>query len=137
MSLPIFNPTSASARSPILVVDDDPAGSAETIATLGAEGFAAVAESGGDAALRRARHSLTHVVVCELYVPCAEGPCLVRVLKGERARLPRLLVLVHTRHTSESDTKWALAAGCDAVVPKGVPGGALVREVRRLEGFAA
>ena len=137
MSLPIFTPASASARPPILVVDDNLAESATTSATLEAGGFAVVAESEGDAALRYARRSLTHLLVSELYVPCAEGTCLVRVLKGDRARLPRLQVLVHTRHTTQLDTEWALAAGCDAVVPKGASTSVLVREVRRLEGFAA
>jgi CheY-like chemotaxis protein len=137
MSLPIFTSASASARPPILVVDDNPAASSATLASLEAGGFAAVAESEGDAALRHARRSLTHLLVSELYVPCAEGACVVRVLKGERARLPRLRVLVHTRHTTESDTEWALAAGCDAVVPKGASSAVLMREIRRLEGFAA
>lgn len=137
MSLPIFSPASASARPPILVVDDNAGESAATLAALDAGGFAGVAELEGDAALRHARHSLTHVLVSELYVPCAEGSCVVRVLKGDRARLPRLQILVHTRHTTQSDTEWALAAGCDAVVPKGASTGVLVREVRRLEGFAA
>src|SRR4051812_24091639 len=137
MSLPIFNSASASARPPILVVDDNAAESAATLAALEEGGFAAVAESGGDAALRYARRSLTHVFVFELYVPCAEGSRVVRVLKGERTRLPRLQVLGHTRHTTESDTEWGLGAGCDAVVPKGASLAVLVREVRRLEGFAA
>lgn len=137
MGLPIFTPASASARPPILVVDDNADESAATVSTLDAGGFTAVAESAGDAALRHARRALTHLLISELYVPCAEGACLVRVLKGERARLPRLHVLVHTRHTSQSDTEWALAAGCDALVPKGASTAVLMREVRRLEGFAA
>jgi len=137
MGLPIFSPASASARPPILVVDDNPAESAATVAALAAGGLAAVAESEGNAALGHARHSLTHLLISELFVPCAEGACLVRVLKGERARLPRLRVLVHTRHFTEPDTEWALATGCDAVVPKGASMAVLLREVRRLEGFAA
>jgi DNA-binding NarL/FixJ family response regulator len=86
------------------------------------------------AALRRVRHGLTRLVVSELYVSCAEGPCVVTVLKADRARLPRLRVLVHTRHTSGADAAWALAAGCDALVPMPAEPGVLLREVRRLEG---
>jgi len=137
MGLPIFSPMSASGQPPVLIVDDNPAESAVTLATLEAGGFAAVAESEGDAALRHARRSLTRLLISELYVPCAEGDCVVTVLKSERARLPRLQVLVHTRHTSTFDTEWAFAAGCDALVPKGASAGVLVREVKRLEGFAA
>ena len=136
MGLPSFSPQLASALPPVLVVDDDCGESALTLARLRAGGFAAVAESEGDSALRRARGSLTHVLISELYVPCAEGDCVVRVLKSDRARLPRLLVLVHTRHTTQLDREWALAAGCDAVVPKGASAAVLIREIRRLEGFA-
>ena len=127
----------ASARPPVLVIDDITGESDVTVAALGHAGYVAVAESAGDAALERARHSLTRLVVSELYVPCAEGACVVTVLKGDRRRLPRLQVLVHTRHTTPADTDWALAAGCDALVPKGMSAAVLIREVRRLEGFAA
>jgi CheY-like chemotaxis protein len=137
MDLLIFSPTQVPAQPAILVLDSDPEESAKTIATLEAGGFTAVGEPDGDAALRHARGSLTRVLVSELYVSCAEGGCVVQVLKSERTRLPRLQVLVHTRHTSAADTEWALAAGCDALVRKGTATAVLVREVRRLEGFAA
>ena len=128
---------SGSARLPVLVVDDISSESDVTVAVLDGAGFIAVAESEGDAALERARNRLTRLVVSELYIPCAEGECVVTVLKGDRHRLPRLQVLVHTRHTTAADTDWALAAGCDALVPKGTSAAVLIREVRRLEGFAA
>lgn len=136
MGLSTFSPVLASALPPVLVVDDNVAESAVTLASLGAGGFAALAEPDGDCALQRARGSLTQVLVSELYVPCAEGDCIVRVLKSDRARLPRVLILVHTRHTTALDREWALAAGCDAVVPKGASAAVLVREIRRLAGFA-
>jgi len=128
---------SASARPPVLVIDDITGESDVTVAALDRAGFIAVAESEGDAALKHARNSLTRLVVSELYVPCAEGACVVTVLKGDRYRLPRLQVLVHTRYTTAADTDWALAAGCDALVPKGTSAAVLIREVRRLEGLAA
>ena len=118
----------------VLVVDDDPAGVAATLDTLEAGGIAAVGETEGDAALQRARGILTRVAVSELYVASADGPCVVAPLKQDRARLPRLGVLVYTRHTSEADTAWALAAGCDGLVRKPARPGVLVREVRRLDG---
>lgn len=127
----------ASAHAPVLVLDDIVAQSVVTVTTLQDAGFRAVAESNGDAALRRARSELTHLMVSELYVPCAEGSCVVSVLKADRRRLPRLQVLVHTRHSSALDTDWALAAGCDAIVPKGGASDVLIRELRRLDGFAA
>jgi len=123
--------------APVLVVDDNTAECGDTVAVLAAAGFAAVPESEGDAALRHARTSLTLLLVSELYIPCAEGICIVAVLKGDRARLPRLRILVHTRHSNDADTEWALAAGCDAIVYKSSAPGTLVRELGRLEGFAA
>ena len=119
---------------PIVVVDDEPAGASSTVATLEIGGYPSVAEADGDSVLRLVRTALTHVVVSELYVTCAEGLCVVTALKQDRARLPRIRVLVYTRHTSEEDTAWALAAGCDALVPKPAGPSVLLREVRRLEG---
>jgi CheY-like chemotaxis protein len=124
----------ASVPPLVLVVDDEPAGASATVESLHAGGYPSVGESDGDRALRIARSELTFLVVSEIYIACAEGPCLVACLKQDRGRLPRVRVLVHTRHTSEADTAWALAAGCDALVPKPAPPGVLLREVRRLEG---
>ena len=122
----------ASDAPAVLVVDDDPAGSAASQATLAGGGYAVRAEAAGDAALLLVRASLVQLVVSELHVVCAEGPCVVAVIKGDRARLPRLRVLVHTRHHSPADLAWALGAGADAVVPKPAPEGVLLREVGRL-----
>ena len=119
---------------PVMVVDDDLAGSLRTEALLLGAGYVVVAEAQGDEVLRRVRASLVRLVVSELYIPCAEGRCVVTALKQERGRLPRLRVLVHTRHMRPEDVEWALAAGGDAVVPKPVRDGVLLREVRRLEG---
>jgi CheY-like chemotaxis protein len=135
MGFPELDAVLPDARlAPIVVVDDDPAGASLTLAALETGGYAGVGEADGDAVLRLVRTALTNLVVSELYVPCAEGACLVTALKQDRARLPRLRVLVHTRHTREADTVWALAAGCDALVPKPAGAAVLLREVRRLEG---
>ena len=119
---------------PVLVVDDDPAGAATTLGWLAGAGYPTAAEGDGDAVLRLVRAELMRLVVSELYIPCAEGACLVTALKRERARLPRLRVLVHSRHTAAADDVWALAAGGDAVLHKPASTDALVREVRRMEG---
>lgn len=119
---------------PVLVIDGDPAGAATTLGWLAGAGYPTAAEPDGDAVLRLVRAELMRLVVSELYVPCAEGPCVVAALKQERARLPRLRVLVHSRHTDAADDAWALAAGCDGVLHKPGSAAALVREVRRLAG---
>lgn len=122
----------AAAAPAVLVVDDDLASGSATLATIAGAGFSVATESGGDAALRLVRALLVQLVVSELYIPCAEGPCVVAALKKERSRLPRLRVLVHTRHTATADLEWALGAGADAVVSKRARRGVLLREVRRL-----
>ena len=119
---------------PVLVIDDDPAGATATLAQLAGAGYPTAAESDGDAVLRLVRAEMIRVVVSELYIPCAEGVCVVAALKGERARLPRLRVLAYSRHTAPADDAWALATGCDGVLHKPASAAALVRELRRLEG---
>jgi two-component system, OmpR family, response regulator ResD len=122
--------------APVLVIDDEPAGARVTLDWLAAAGYPTAAAADGDAVLRLVRAELMRLVVSELYIPCAEGVCVVDALKRERARLPRLRVLVHSRHTAPADDAWALAAGCDAVLHKPGSARALLREVRRLEGTA-
>ena len=121
----------------VLIVDDDPSGAATTESVLSAEGIAVAREPEGDSVLRLVRASLVRLVVSELYVPCSEGPCVVVALKQDRTRLPRLRVLVHTRHGTPADIEWALGAGADALVPKPARAVVLLREVRRLMDGAA
>jgi CheY-like chemotaxis protein len=121
----------------VLVIDDDPAGATTTLAWLAGAGYPTVAQPDGDAVLRLVRTEALRLVVSELYVPCAEGACVVTALKRDRTRLPHAYVLVHTRHTTPADDAWALAAGCDAVLHKPASAAAVTREVRRLEGVDA
>jgi CheY-like chemotaxis protein len=126
-----------SRAAPVLVIDDEPEGATTTLGRLAESGYMTRSEADGDAVLRLVRTEAMRLVVSELYIPCAEGPCVVTALKQERTRLPRLRVLVHTRHTTPADDAWALAAGCDGVLHKPGSARALVREVRRLEGVDA
>ena len=127
-------PDAARQFVPVLVVDDEPGGAEATVGLLAADRFRGVVERDGDAALAHVRRALTSLVVSELYINTSEGPCLVTVLKGERDRLPRMRVLVHTRHESDADAEWALDAGCDVMVRKSAGEGVLMREVRRIAG---
>ena len=136
-SLEVYAPPSrlpAGHPTPVLVIDDEPAGAATTLGWLAGAGYPTAAESDGDAVLRLVRTEVMRLVVSELYIPCGEGACVVTALKQDRTRLPRLRVLVHTRHTAAADDAWALAAGCDALLHKPASAAACVREVRRLDG---
>lgn len=123
--------------APIVIADDDAGTSAATTASLFARGHSAIVEANGDEVLRRVHGSLTRLVVAELYIPCAEGRCVVTALKKDRSRLPRLRVLVHTRHMRPVDIEWALASGADTIVNKGAAPEVLVLEVERLIGDEA
>lgn len=127
-----LGPRAALPSRTVLVIDDEAESLAAALSQLVAAGFVTVVAADGDGALHRVRTELTQLVVAELYVPCAEGPCVVAALKRERDRLPRLRVLVHTRHVSGADEAWALGAGADALLHKSARPGALVREVERL-----
>jgi CheY-like chemotaxis protein len=120
---------------PILLIDDVPGDAAQSRAVLERGGYQVAAESDGDVVLRLVRASLMRCVVSELRIVCAEGPCVVMVLKGDRHRLPRLRVLVYTRHRSAADLMWALDTGCDAVLYKPADSRVLLREVRRVDAF--
>ena len=123
--------------APVLVIDDERSGSAATMALLAEGGYLTTAETDGDSVLRLVRSDLMRLVVSELYIPCAEGRCVIAALKRDRTRLPRLRVLAYSRHVTPADDEWALAAGCDTVLHKPALAGVLVSEVRRLEGSSA
>ncbi|AHG93349.1 response regulator receiver (plasmid) [Gemmatirosa kalamazoonensis] len=124
-----------SAVPPVLLVDDVPADAAASRAVLERGGYEVAAEVDGDVVLRLVRAALTRCVVSELHIGCAEGPCVVMVLKGDRRRLPRLRVLVYTRHRSAADLDRALQTGSDAVLYKPATASVLLREVRRLDAL--
>jgi DNA-binding NarL/FixJ family response regulator len=136
MSFRLFDDAThhASRSGHVLVVDDDEVAAVGTVAALAVRGYRGSGEADGDAALRHVRAALVQLVVSELYVVCAEGPCVVTVLRADRDRLPLLRVLVYTRHDREVDVEWALSTGCDALVLKSAEVDVLLREVGRLDG---
>jgi two-component system, sensor histidine kinase and response regulator len=119
--------------APVLIIDDEPRGPT-TQRWLADAGYQTTAVIEGDSVLRLVRAELMRLVVSELYIPCAEGACVVAALKSDRMRLPRLRVLVHSRHTSPADDARALEAGCDGILHKPASADSLIREVRRLDG---
>lgn len=125
----------AAAAPRVLVVDDVPADARRSRSILEAAGYEVAVEADGDAVLRLVCATAVRCVVSELHILCAEGPCVVTVIKGDRRRLPRLHVLVHTRHRGEADRAWALATGSDAVLLKPAGPDVLLREVRRLDAI--
>ena len=120
---------------PVLLVDDVPADAAASRAILEGGGYRVVEASEGDAVLRLVHGTPMRCVISELYLLCSGGACVVAALKGERDRLPRLRVLVYTRHHSPGDRVWALAAGADGMLHKPASATALLAEVGRLDAL--
>lgn len=120
----------------ILVIDDDRAAADVTQTTLSDAGYQVLAEAQGDVALKLIRSSPMQLVVSELYIPAAESQCVVTALKAERSRIPRVRVLVHSRHKTPTDVEFALTAGADAFIRKPARADILLREVERLAGPA-
>jgi CheY-like chemotaxis protein len=117
-----------------LVIDDEPRDAARTRRWLTDAGYATVAAADGDAVLRLVRDGVIRLVVSELYVPCAEGRCVVAALTEDRARHPWLRVLAHSRHTTSADDAWARAARCDGIYHKPGCADAFLVELRKLGG---
>jgi CheY-like chemotaxis protein len=128
---------SSGTLQPVLLVDDNPVTAATSETLLASAGYQVASEPRGDAVLRLVRTMYMRMVVTELYVPCAEGPCVATILGGERRRYPRLRVVVLTGHNQPKDRAWAMATRCDVILAKGAAASGLVREVRRLDDYSA
>jgi CheY-like chemotaxis protein len=128
---------SSGSLQPVLLVDDDPVTALANEALLASAGYQVAREARGDAVLRLVRTMFMRMVVSELYVPCSEGPCVATILGGERQRYPRLRIVVLTGHYRPQDRAWAMASRCDVILAKGAAASGLVREVRRLDDYAA
>jgi two-component system C4-dicarboxylate transport response regulator DctD len=121
---------------PLLLVDDDEHSARATEARLVRAGYLVATETRGDAVLKLVRTLFMPLVVTELDIPCADGPCLATVLGRERHRFPRLRVVVLTRHGGPADIVRAIAARCDAICAPGWPGASIVASLRRLDDRA-
>jgi CheY-like chemotaxis protein len=112
----------------VLVAEGDRDARVILQASLRAAGYRVIAAVDGERALVLARARRPALVIAELYMAVAGGPCLVRALKrdGELAGIP---VLVHTTRAGVADEAWALAAGCDGFVTKPSQRASLMSEV--------
>jgi two-component system, NarL family, sensor histidine kinase EvgS len=90
----------------------------------------------GEAALAAARERRPALVICELYLPCAGEPCLVRALKRS-ADLADVPVLAYTASAMPEDELWVRMATGDAFLAKPAEPPVLRSEVSRLAGIPA
>jgi CheY-like chemotaxis protein len=97
-----------------IVVSGDPDEDARLILASGLTyaGYRLRLAGTGDELLREARADDVSLVIAEVDLPCADGPCAIEVLKRtpELRRIPVLAYATHTRVVSEAR---ALSSGAD------------------------
>jgi CheY-like chemotaxis protein len=121
----------ATASSPrVLIVDDVPEVRRTFGRFLALEGMEPRFAADGIEGLAAARASLPDLVICDLEMPRMDGMALCAALRAEDAtrRVPILIVT----GSDSPDARAALAAGCDAVLPKPCSRALLIATVRDL-----
>lgn len=113
MSRPVSGP--ASARSTILVVEDDPSIRTLLTSALGAAGYAVVAAITGQEAMFKAGDRRPGLIVMDVMLPDADGFDLTRQLRAQGLYTP---VLFLTARTEVEDRIIGLSSGGDDYVTK-------------------
>jgi two-component system response regulator MprA len=99
----------------VLVADDDRAIRESLVRALALEGFSVEAASDGLDALAAARERTPDVLLLDLMMPGLDGLSVCRALRGERNRVP---ILMLTARTETSERVAGLEAGADDYLPK-------------------
>jgi CheY-like chemotaxis protein len=121
----------------VLIAHADPEAIAALATALAADGYPYLSTSDGDAACALARLPGVALVVSDLYLPAAGGPCLVRALRRDATRAVREVpILVFTRRVTPDDCAWAMAEGGDAILGVPAPPASVVAAIRRMAGPA-
>lgn len=105
----------ASARSTILVVEDDPSIRTLLTTALGAAGYAVVAAVTGQEAMFRAGDRQPDLIIMDVMLPDADGIDLTRQLRAQGLYTP---VLFLTARTEVEDRIIGLSSGGDDYVTK-------------------
>jgi CheY-like chemotaxis protein len=104
-------------RNMILVADDDEDARRITTTLLLAGGYRSETAPDGEAAFAFLYRPDIALVIAELYLGSARGPCIVRPIKGDPL-LNAVSVLVYTSYATRRDEEWARTSGCDAYLVK-------------------
>lgn len=115
----------------VLIVEDDAPTAAFLLASLRAEGFAAVAVGDGISALKAVAHDRPDAVVLDLSLPRMNGLSILGSLRAN-PRTRTLPVIVVSGHT-DRETEWAAReAGCQEYLRKPVSAGRISGTVDRI-----
>lgn len=111
----------AAARHRIVLVGDPDWDSRAILArALDHAGYDVRVADSGDRLLAVARESHPDLVIAEIYVRCASGPCTVQCMKRDAA-LRQIPVLVYTSRVLPADEQWARDAGAERYLRKPAP----------------
>jgi two-component system response regulator MprA len=99
----------------VLLAEDDRAVRESLVRALTLEGYAVRAVSNGALALEALRDEPADLLLLDVSMPVVDGITVCRVLRGERNRLP---ILMLTARTETSDRVAGLDAGADDYLPK-------------------
>jgi len=99
----------------VLLAEDDRAVRASLVRALTLEGYDVGAVSNGAQALEALREKPADLLLLDVSMPVVDGITVCRVLRGERNRLP---ILMLTARTETSDRVVGLDAGADDYLPK-------------------
>jgi CheY-like chemotaxis protein len=119
-----------SARSTVLLVEDDPDLLRFAQVTLRLGGYRAVTATDGETALALAKKARPHLMVLDLRLPELDGWQVLAALRAE-PKTARLPVLVLTASAGPADRERALAAGVADYLVKPVSADALLAAVER------
>jgi CheY-like chemotaxis protein len=103
----------------ILVVEDQPTEMKLAVHVLSAAGFEVDQAGAAEEALAAIKEDRPNIILLDLSLPGVDGVTLARNLKADPATRDILIVAV-TSYPERFSVEEALAAGCDAYLPKPV-----------------
>lgn len=125
----------ATPVGPVILIADDDDGEARTTLQrrLVHDGYVVVTANTGDAAILLARGMRPALLISELYLACADGPCLVHAVRRD-AEFRGLPIIAYTAFAFPVDRAWAADARVDMFVRKPGALAELRSAVERLAG---
>ncbi len=119
----------------VLLAEDEPNILASLTFLLERAGFAVVAETDGEAALRSALSDPPDVMILDVMLPSLDGMEILRRLRAD-GRGRELPVIILTAKGQREDRQAALGSGADLFMTKPFSNAAVVAAVRDLAGAA-
>jgi len=123
------------AKRRILIVDDEPDLLSVLRFALEADGFEVLEATDGERGLELARRESPDLMVLDLMLPRMDGYKVCRALKFDE-RYRRIVIVILSARTGETDRRLAFDLGADAYVTKPYDVRALVGDIRNRLGVA-